>query len=73
MDSFCTNDAKSVHAPHPESDDQLTNVKSLTLAQIKRSAAKARLLASLPVPQHTSIATPQAAKQKPAGARFATI
>jgi hypothetical protein len=73
MDSFCTNDAKSVHAPHPESGDQLTNVKSLTLTQIKRRAAYARLMGSLNVTPNTKLLHNLPSKTKPAGRRFATI
>ena len=39
----------------------------------RRRAAFARLLASLPVPQHTSIATAQAGKQKPASGVFGSV
>jgi hypothetical protein len=39
----------------------------------KRRAAYARLLTSLPVRQHTSIASPQINKQKPAAGVFASI
>lgn len=45
----------------------------LTPAQIKRRAAYARLVASLPVRQHTSINTEAATvKQKPASGVFAS-
>ena len=43
-----------------------------TPAQLKR-AAYDRLVASLPVPQNTSIATTQPGKQKPASGKFASV
>ena len=39
----------------------------------RRRAEQARLVASLKVPQHTSIATPQAAKARPASGVFASV
>lgn len=41
--------------------------------QIKRRAAYDRLIASLKVPQHTSIATPQPGKALPASGVFASV
>lgn len=54
----------------PSSD--LTNRKLVTPLE-RRRAAQARLVASLKVPQHTSIATAQAAKAKPASGVFASV
>jgi hypothetical protein len=48
-------------------------VKPLTAAQIKRRAAYARLMGSLPVTPNTKLLHNLPSKQQPAGARFATI
>ena len=55
----------------PASD--LTFVKPLTAAQIQRRAAYARLMGSLDVMPNTRLLHNLPVKQKPAGARFATI
>jgi hypothetical protein len=51
----------------------LTFVKPLPPAQIQRRAAYARLMGSLPVTPNTKLLHTLPSKQKPAGARFATI
>jgi hypothetical protein len=48
-------------------------VKPLTAAQIKRRAAYARLMGSLPVTPNTRLLHNLPTKTKPAGRRFATI
>jgi hypothetical protein len=48
-------------------------VKPLTAAQIKRRAAYARLMGSLPVTPNTRLLHDVPSKQQPAGRRFATI
>ena len=47
--------------------------KAKLTAQQKRKAEWDKLVASLKVPQHTSISTPQPAKQKPATGIMASV
>ncbi len=55
-----------------KTSSELTNRKQVTPLE-RRRAAYDRLIASLKVPQHTSIATPQPGKALPASGVFASV